>query len=251
MRNGQRAIRAVGRHEATLRARHGGHVHQAAVRQHHAFRPAGGAARVDQRRALAGAVRVHRFRFDLPVQRADQPGAERRCVRLCSVARAMRGGVRRHLGHIKHAAGAAVGAQFVHLAGRQAGIHGDDPRIAQAGCKHQADQRGAVFADRHHPVAGPDAQRGQPGRRGLHRRPQGTIRNVVAAFVEGRRGGMLHGAFGQHAVEPVGEGRKGRVAVHGVAAVCCAGCRLSMAAGGTVTGCCGLRHASHENMAIA
>jgi hypothetical protein len=59
----------------------------------------------------------------------------------------------------KHPARAAVIADLVQLARRQSRIGDDRPCVDPARSQQQGGKRDAVFADNHHPVARPDAER--------------------------------------------------------------------------------------------
>ena len=130
--------------------------------EHDALWLTGGAGRVDQDRDLIGRVTLDGFGHRGIVGRADADLPERTEIAdLGSILRRMIGRFPRHAGGEEHAAGAAMAADLLELAWREAGIGDDRPGLDSACCQQQSGKRAAVLADDHHAIAGPDAQRRQ------------------------------------------------------------------------------------------
>lgn len=130
--------------------------------EHDALWLTGGAGRVDQDRDLIGRVTLDGFGHRGIVGRADADLPKRTEIAdLGLILRRMIGRFPRHAGGEEHAAGAAMAANLLELAWREAGIGDDRPGLDTACCQQQSGKRAAVLADDHHAIAGPDAQRRQ------------------------------------------------------------------------------------------
>ena len=153
MADRQHAIGAVAGSQPAHPARHRGDEQQAAVRQHHALRLAGGAGGVDQRADLPLVAGMDRLRIGVE-QRTD--GHRRQlpvAQRFGAVAGGMGGAIGGHRIGIEDPARPAMVADAVDFAVGQAGVDDHRPGVALARRQDQGDGGEAVLADDHHPVA--------------------------------------------------------------------------------------------------
>ena len=186
MRNRQHAPGAVAARQAAQGAGDGGDEQQVAVRQHHAFRLARGARRVDQRGHLFVAgdrgfrdgcvVRLARQQLAHAVDRGA--GRAQTC-RMC-------GRFRRGAGQEQQPPRRAVACYAVDLARRQPCIDVDDPRVDAGASEDQRHLQRAVLAHHHQAVAGAHVQLAQQLRGAFHTVLQLRVGPAAASFMQRR-----------------------------------------------------------------
>ncbi|MNS66310.1 hypothetical protein D3C72_995190 [compost metagenome] len=196
MRNRQHAVGAVAARQAPQGAGDGGDEQQVAVREHHAFRLARRARRVDQRghlfvagdRVFRDGCRVQ-FTCQQLAHAIDGDGAG-------PAPRRMRGRFRRGAGQEQHAPCGTVRSDGVDFARRQPRIDVDDPRVDAGGREDQRHLQRAIFAHHHQAVAGAHVQLVQQQRRMFHTVLQLRIGPEATTFMQRRRIGRARRPVG-------------------------------------------------------
>lgn len=202
MRYGQHRVDDVGGRDAPLHARYRGDEQQVAVRQHHALRRAGGAGRIDERRALARAVRFDRLRARARLDRvrpcADIELERRGRMRIAPIG--VGPCIGRRAGDERDQPRLRVRGDRVELGRREARVRYDRPRVEPCRREQQHDLRDAVLRDDHHAVAAPHAEAAQALGGGLDRARELRVREPASVLdqrdVIGRMLGHARGQRG-------------------------------------------------------
>ena len=166
----QHAILHVGGRHAAKRSRRLGAEQQIAVGKHDALRRPGRARGVDENGDLPGAVRFHRLRGGILIERGHADAGERADIlHRRAIAQRMCGGFLRRIGREESTARAAVVPDLIQLARRQPRVGNDRPGVETEHGDQETGQRDAILADDHHTVASADTQRAQRVCGAVHR----------------------------------------------------------------------------------
>ncbi|MGY4486229.1 hypothetical protein ACVWWR_005420 [Bradyrhizobium sp. LM3.2] len=130
------------------------------MREHHALGSPRRSGRVDQNRDLPRWIGLHRLDHHAFVERTNTNFRQRaNSPILGAIARGVSSGLVRNTRREQHPPGAAVIADLVQFARRQARVGDNRPGVEPARRQQQSGKRNTVLADNDHPIAGPDPQR--------------------------------------------------------------------------------------------